>query len=130
MKTTDTHYCPFCDRDRLLTEWDTCSKCGRNFTEGMDEDKLLEVIKGHRELIKFLLHWIGEIENLQNESYGFINDDKKVAELFRMRMPVIQGLDSSLMVRRVHEYVEKNSFDKKAAGEAVRQIDEFLKEED
>jgi hypothetical protein len=111
MKNNDVHYCPFCERDRLLTDWGTCSKCGRDFVEGMDEDKLLEIVRGYRELVKFNSRLI------RSDSACLRPALRKDEE------------DYTPMIAKIREYAMRNSVDHTLAMKIMSDFTDMLTEE-
>ena len=88
----------------------------------MEIEELVEQNRNYVELIKSLVSSLSRIEILQSQSYEFLNDDKKMAEHFRLQLPIVQGIDSRVACQNIHEYVLRKDYDKEAAKEALMDV--------
>lgn len=63
-----------------------------------------------------------KMEELQRQSYAFLNDDKKMAEHFRLNIPMVQGFEARKIFKQVHEYVKKNELKHRDALKAIKRM--------
>ena len=71
--------------------------------------KILNLEEEKKQYIELCLYLVSEqykLERLQRESYSFLDDDKKMAEHFRLSIPITQGLNNQMIMKKIHRHVQ------------------------
>ena len=88
-------------------------------------EELIEQNRNYLELIKSLVSTVHTVDLWNSESYAFLNDNKRLAEHFKRKMPeveAVQGLESRATCGSIHAYVLREDYDKEAAKEALMDV--------
>lgn len=94
-----------------------------------ENKQLKKELDDQTELTMSLISGQHKVEKLQQKSYKFLDDDKKMAEHFRLKIPLTQGFYIRMKIEEIHNYVEENPIDGKAAARALNKIAEDIKDE-